>query len=211
MSSISFPGQPIGSRSSELSDEQFYTPSYDTSAFQMNPLSSHPPRTPRVSINGSALHSSHMYSSATYEEEKVVEEPPQEDSSEIDEDEDRLKAAEQRLSREEVWREMFLTSYGRDKAFVSVSVLLSSPLADFSGRNSSSTRSACFWYSISGWGPLASSGGQDVRHGTRTLYSDCRRQRRVSLLHGIHSGTTFRNDLDDCTGNVCFSLIGSIH
>jgi len=96
-------------------------------------------------MNASAVHSSHMYHSATYEEEKVVEEPPMEDSSELDEDEDRLKAAERRLTREEVWREMFLTSYGRDKAFVSVSASSLPSPAHFARRNSSNTRSACFW------------------------------------------------------------------
>lgn len=53
---------------------------------------------------------------------ETKEEAGQEDAveeSEIDEEEDRVKEAERRIRKEEVWREMFLTSYGRDKAFVS--------------------------------------------------------------------------------------------
>lgn len=54
-----------------------------------------------------------------YEEKEEVEEQDAVEVSEIDEEEDRVKEAERRVRKEDVWREMFLTSYGRDKAFVS--------------------------------------------------------------------------------------------
>ena len=83
----------------------------------MNPLSSHPPRTPRTSI---IANSSNTYPNAKYQN-------PNEDNQEkldvedieIDEDEEKVKSADRRIKKEEVWREMFLTSAGRDKAFVS--------------------------------------------------------------------------------------------
>lgn len=42
---------------------------------------------------------------------------------EIDEEEESVKSAERKIRKEEVWREMFLTSNGRDKAFVSMIML----------------------------------------------------------------------------------------
>lgn len=114
MSSISFPNH----RSSSSHEDQFYTPDFDNSSFQMNPLSSHPPRTPRTSIIAS---SSNTYSNAKYQNpnEEIQEKVDVEDI-EIDDQEEKVKAAEKRIRNEDVWREMFLTSSGRDKAFVSV-------------------------------------------------------------------------------------------
>jgi hypothetical protein len=76
----------------------------------MNPLSSHPPRTPRTSL----VSKSGGVSAA---KEVPTEQEPVE-SSEIDEEEDHVKETERRISKEEVWKEIILTSYGRDKAFV---------------------------------------------------------------------------------------------
>lgn len=116
MSSISFPNDSPRPGDSHHAD-QFYTPSFDNSSFQINPLSSHPPRTPRTSMHAS---SSHHYSSSIYEEKTEVEVKVEVDVDdiELDPEEDRTKALEKRVRREEVWREMFLTSNGRDKAFV---------------------------------------------------------------------------------------------
>ncbi|KAF4620022.1 hypothetical protein D9613_005496 [Agrocybe pediades] len=112
----------------ELKD-QFYQPSYDTSAFQINPLSSRPPRTPRTSLHvNSSNHysaSSSVYRSTTTEdgEEEVEVEVTVEKTTvdveeiEVDLEEDRVKSLEKRIKQEDVWREMFLTSNGRDKAF----------------------------------------------------------------------------------------------
>ncbi|PPQ74401.1 hypothetical protein CVT24_001067 [Panaeolus cyanescens] len=176
MSSISFPNSSLPPRPSEESESesesfsqsdlshslasQYYTPSFDTSAFQMNPLSSHPPRTPRTSIMSASTMSTSgmgMYESAIYIEKEdafninqsfashssdrthtqtptqqrlrkdsqksikeIKVEHPEDDEEEyveIDEEEERVKKAEQKVRNEDVWREMFVTSNGRDKAF----------------------------------------------------------------------------------------------
>ena len=85
----------------------------------MNPLSSHHPRTPRTSLHAST---SHHYSASIYEEKEPQEQHIEVEDVEIDPEEERVKVAEKRVKREEVWREMFLTSNGRDKAFVSGSL-----------------------------------------------------------------------------------------
>lgn len=119
MTSVSFPSGPdhLPHSSRSNGDSQFYSAAYDTSAsFTMNPLSSHPPRTPRTSVianNTQSFHTGGFDTEKDAEEQDAVEE-----ESEIDEEEDRTKAAERKVRREDVWREMFLTSYGRDKAFV---------------------------------------------------------------------------------------------
>jgi hypothetical protein len=108
MSSIPF---HTGALNNAGADSQYYSAAFDTSAsFTMNPLSSHPPRTPRTSLVSSGGGVSAKKEMAT--EQETVE------SSEIDEEEDRVKETERRISKEEVWREIILTSYGRDKAFV---------------------------------------------------------------------------------------------
>ena len=116
MSSISFPDDSSRPGDS-LHADQFYTPSFDSSSFQMNPLSSHPPRTPRTSMHAS---SSNHYAPSVYEEKTEVEVKVEVDVDdiELDPEEDRVKALEKRVRKEDVWREMFLTSNGRDKAFV---------------------------------------------------------------------------------------------
>ncbi|KAJ4472316.1 hypothetical protein J3R30DRAFT_3298800 [Lentinula aciculospora] len=113
MSSITFPHGASTSQSShqDMADSQYYSSQFDgSSGFQMNPLSSHPPRTPRVSAV-----SSHMYNSSVYEKDELSSNL---DAESIDEEEDvRMKEAERRIRHEEVWREIVLTSNGRDKAF----------------------------------------------------------------------------------------------
>ncbi|KAF9076360.1 hypothetical protein BDP27DRAFT_1210225 [Rhodocollybia butyracea] len=97
-----------------MNDSQYYSSQFDgSSGFQMNPLSAHPPRTPRVSTV-----SSHMYSSSMYEEKDELSENSHNDAESIDEEEDvRMKEAERRIHSGEIWREIVLTSNGRDKAF----------------------------------------------------------------------------------------------
>jgi hypothetical protein len=87
----------------------------------MNPLSSHPPRTPRTSIvpNSSSTYSNGKYQSSNEDSREKVEI----EDIDIDEEEDSVKSVERKIRKEEVWREMFLTSAGRDKAFVSMIML----------------------------------------------------------------------------------------
>ena len=118
MSSISFPNHH---RSSGSHEDQFYTPEFDNSSFQMNPLSSHPPRTPRTSIvpNSSSTYSNGKYQNSNEDNREKVDI----EDIEIDEEEESVKSAERTIRKEEVWRELFLTSAGRDKAFVSMMML----------------------------------------------------------------------------------------
>jgi hypothetical protein len=120
MSSITFPHSDHASGPSSAHD-QYYAPPFDaSSSFHMNPLSSHPPRTPRTSIISS---SSHTYNSSLFESK---EEPQVHAVVETDDDEDeddhkgnsKTQEVEDHVRREAVWRELFLTSNGRDKAFV---------------------------------------------------------------------------------------------
>jgi hypothetical protein len=86
----------------------------------MNPLSSHPPRTPRASL---VVAHSHVYGTNVYEngEEK------QEQSVVVDEgeeEEDKIQHFQPKVRKEDVWREIIITSVGRDKAFVSLFFLI---------------------------------------------------------------------------------------
>lgn len=121
MSSISFPNgghSGLPSSSSEH-DDHFYPPAFESasvSGFQMNPMSSHPPRTPRVSIiSGTGTYGGSIY---TPKEEAPRDEPP-EDDAEVDREDEAVKKRAQRIRKEEIWKEMLKTSQGRDKAFVS--------------------------------------------------------------------------------------------
>ncbi len=92
-------------------------PPDDTSSFQMNPLSSQPPRTPRTSIMSNG---SHAFGSDAYEakdDREITSQTSEVEDSE-DEDEATQDAAKDRVRREDVWREMLKTAYGRDKTFV---------------------------------------------------------------------------------------------
>ncbi|KAL4081707.1 hypothetical protein V8B97DRAFT_2001847 [Scleroderma yunnanense] len=148
MSSITFPqaSDDIASSSASLHDSlhsQFYAPpSFDVSgSFQMNPLSAHPPRTPRSSTSASTAASSHSrpnsshfgsMSISVYDEktdetetvhgyggnkEDVAADDNEEEGLELDEEDERVKAAEKNIGFHEVWRDILATSYGRDKAF----------------------------------------------------------------------------------------------
>jgi len=131
MSSISFPDSMSSSQGSSHLEDQYYQPSFDTSSFRMNPLSSHPPRTPRVSmVNGhDNAGSSQHYGSASIYEDAPTEVPDEKDivdveDVEIDDEEERVQHAEKRILKEEIWREMIVTSNGRDKAFVSLLIIM---------------------------------------------------------------------------------------
>ncbi|KAG7097139.1 hypothetical protein E1B28_004517 [Marasmius oreades] len=78
----------------------------------MNPLSSHPPRTPRTSTvsNGNSLHGTSIYETQERKEED-------DDDDEHNEEIEQEQTSATRIRREEVWREMVKTSDGRDKTF----------------------------------------------------------------------------------------------
>ncbi|KAI0334742.1 hypothetical protein GY45DRAFT_1241871 [Cubamyces sp. BRFM 1775] len=105
-----------------MSDSQYggrfsasYEPPSDTSSFQMNPLSSHPPRTPRTSI---VSNGSHIFGTDIYDTKADAGEKSQEIEVEDSEEEDEKPgSAKSRVRREDVWREMLKSSNGRDKAF----------------------------------------------------------------------------------------------
>ncbi|KAH0587334.1 hypothetical protein H2248_006134 [Termitomyces sp. 'cryptogamus'] len=118
MSSISFPSeQPVPSNH----EQSFYSSPFEGNAsFQMNPLSSHPPRTHRVSAvsSSSAVHVYDTQSIYGHEEKTVTVENEKEETDEVDVEEEQVsKPALVHISREEVWRDLFLTSNGRDKGF----------------------------------------------------------------------------------------------
>jgi hypothetical protein len=83
----------------------------------MNPLSSHPPRTPRTSIisTTNTVYSTEIYPS---KDNTLQEPPPPEEVPELHQDDEAVKKRAQRIRRSEVWKEMLKTSAGRDKAFV---------------------------------------------------------------------------------------------
>ncbi|TDL29273.1 hypothetical protein BD410DRAFT_892604 [Rickenella mellea] len=119
MSSISFPTGPGRPRSPSLPNghhEDFFGSSYNaSSSFQINPLSAHPPRTPRTSVTSSQAHTytTEMYGAEeTHEEKEVIVEEDIEDVIE-----DVHSEAKARVMNAEVWREILKTSTGRDKAF----------------------------------------------------------------------------------------------
>ena len=115
----------------------------------MNPLSSHPPRTPRTSIvpNSSSTYSNGKYQNSNSNEDN--REKVEIDDIDIDEEEESVKSAERKIRKEEVWREMFLTSAGRDKAFVSTIMLGSKFYVDYllQTRNLSNIPFGLGWYS----------------------------------------------------------------
>ncbi|TFK93890.1 hypothetical protein K466DRAFT_477813 [Polyporus arcularius HHB13444] len=131
MSSISFPygGHGHASSSSFISVQDSsdtgshrlsaasYDPPDDTSSFQMNPLSSHPPRTPRTSLmsNGSHVFGTDVYD--TKEDAQVTHTFEIEADESESEDGEKADAARARVRREDVWRELLKSANGRDKAF----------------------------------------------------------------------------------------------
>lgn len=130
MASISFPNHasPLDTSSISINGhnehDQYYSPGFDTSSsFRMNPLSSHPPRTPKTSIISNSVHS---YNPGFEPSEEQVDEHITPDDLDLDEHDEKVKSAEKRVLKEEVWREIILSSNGRDKAFVSL--IVASPL-----------------------------------------------------------------------------------
>ena len=114
MSSVTFPDASHYSMSSMHSNDEGGDSPYDTSfgtthGIQMNPLSPHPPRTPRTST---------AYSSG-YD---LPAPSPRHISAALDvePEEERVDDhhAKTRVRSEDVWREIFKSSNGRDKAFV---------------------------------------------------------------------------------------------
>ncbi|KAG5648656.1 hypothetical protein DXG03_000002 [Asterophora parasitica] len=87
----------------------------------MNPLSAHPPRTPKTSIINSSS-AVHIYGQSIYEPKEDMEPAvvdKEEYPEELDEEEVEQKSAGKvRVRKDEVWRDLFLTSNGRDKAFL---------------------------------------------------------------------------------------------
>lgn len=135
MSSISFPygGHGHASSSSFISVQDSasdtgshrlsaasYDPPNDTSSFQMNPLSSHPPRTPRTSLmsNGSHVFGTDVYD--TKEDAQVTHTFEVEADESESEDGEKADGARARVRREDVWRELLKSANGRDKAFVRI-------------------------------------------------------------------------------------------
>ncbi|KAF7301414.1 hypothetical protein MIND_00706700 [Mycena indigotica] len=94
MSTLDFPSQHSEAHNG------FYNAYDASSSFQMNPLSSHPPR---ISSTAPIYHEA--------KPEEIPEEP------ELELEEATLQRVESHVRKEEVWREMFVTSNGRDKAF----------------------------------------------------------------------------------------------
>lgn len=84
----------------------------------MNPLSSHPPRTPRAST--SSAMSAHAFNHS-HEEMNVRDETDAQSTVDLSDDEDEKKAqraeASSRVRKEEIWKELLTTAYGRDKTF----------------------------------------------------------------------------------------------
>ncbi|KAK1236676.1 hypothetical protein PQX77_000032 [Marasmius sp. AFHP31] len=110
MSSITFPHGGHSASVHSLADSQF---SFDaSSSFQMNPLSSHPPRTPK---NSTATNGTTLYGASIYESKGPQSE--EEEDDEHDEEVAEESTVVSRIRREEVWREIVKTSDGRDKAF----------------------------------------------------------------------------------------------
>ncbi|KAF8639960.1 hypothetical protein AX17_001210 [Amanita inopinata Kibby_2008] len=115
MASITFPTEHGSSQASNGHGSHFYPPSFDTSSsFQMNPLSSHPPRTQSISTLPTSPLSYNDLDEVGGEETEGNVIP---EDVELDEQQDKVKNLEGRMRKEDVWREIFLTSNGRDKAF----------------------------------------------------------------------------------------------
>lgn len=126
MSSITFPNggrERTASTSSSIHDDAYFSSSFESavgSSFQMNPLSQHPPRTPRTSI----ISGSHVYGGDIYTPKEEVIEQRGDLLAEEDEVEAVPETVKARVKPVEVWRELVKTSYGRDKAFVRVHAVL---------------------------------------------------------------------------------------
>ncbi|KAI0080763.1 hypothetical protein K474DRAFT_1637265 [Panus rudis PR-1116 ss-1] len=125
MTSITFPHAESGpisftsSSSSHASDLGGFASSYEPAngsfQIQMNPLSSHPPRTPRTSVTS---RSSQIYGVESFASEKIVEEQATtEVEDESDEESHKTQDANAKIRKEAVWKELLATANGRDKTF----------------------------------------------------------------------------------------------
>jgi hypothetical protein len=122
MSSVSFPQTDHVSvaSTSSLHDPPFFPPSFDTSlSFQMNPLSAHPPRTPRPSNASTTVQS---FGSVLFESIEGEFGNPMLPLEEAVEPEEKVAESKPRVNKEEVWRDIVSSSNGRDKAFVRISI-----------------------------------------------------------------------------------------
>ncbi|KAI0786352.1 hypothetical protein C8Q75DRAFT_771440 [Abortiporus biennis] len=117
MSTIHFNNPVPGSLPSTSSpNELYFSSSFDTpnASFQMNPLSSHPPRTSRDSIGStSQLYGTDLYTTQADTQEAHLE---LDDVSEIG-DEKTTADARSRVRKTEILKELLLTATGRDKVF----------------------------------------------------------------------------------------------
>ncbi|KAL4241513.1 hypothetical protein ABKN59_000215 [Abortiporus biennis] len=117
MSTIHFNNPVPGSLPSTSSpNELYFSSSFDTpnASFQMNPLSSHPPRTSRDSIGStSQLYGTDLYTTQEDTQEAHLE---LDDVSEIG-DEKTTADARSRVRKTEILKELLLTATGRDKVF----------------------------------------------------------------------------------------------
>jgi hypothetical protein len=128
MSSISFPhSAPFGSHSasSSVHDDAVFSPSFESasSSFQMNPLSQHPPRTPRTSIisNAASTTSTQVYGQEIY---NTKEDTKSEHEGESVDEELATPKPRKRVRHEAIWKEVLSTSNGRDKALVGIHEVL---------------------------------------------------------------------------------------
>lgn len=119
MSSISFvrPSSPASSTTSHGTRRAtFPISSFEPDqAFQMNPLSFHPPRTPRPSLTSQADMYSNLYPDR--EEKAAFEQEERSDNHDSAIDTSHIGGF---VRRSEVWRDIISTSVGRDKALVSM-------------------------------------------------------------------------------------------
>ena len=84
----------------------------------MNPLSAHPPRTPKTSVNTSSSmpFGSHADAIKVDAEDRATE--PDGELDDDDEGAQEKSPAKNQIQAQDVWRELFTTSGGRDKALV---------------------------------------------------------------------------------------------
>ncbi|CAL1702275.1 unnamed protein product [Somion occarium] len=124
MASITFPHAEPGlhsapAASSSANDLGYFASSYEPSnasfQIQMNPLSSHPPRTPRTSVTSS----SQIYGAEVYSSQEISEEQTHIEVEDVSDDEDEKfhQDARRRIRKEAVWKELLTTANGRDKTF----------------------------------------------------------------------------------------------
>ncbi|KAF9498526.1 hypothetical protein BDN71DRAFT_1443395 [Pleurotus eryngii] len=115
--------EPSGSVSGSSRDDRLFSSHFGTSSsFQMNPLSSHPPRSPHVSLISSTSSSHPQHTNFTgdiYSDglDPVAVEAASTSVEDMDPEKERVKSAEDNVKVAEIWREMILTSNGRDKSF----------------------------------------------------------------------------------------------